>query len=185
MTVFPLTDDYALIEEQLAAESAAFNSGVATPNRSATGLGGRGSSLIGDGLVSCLQAFDRKAEERPRTVVLATDNEVAGDQLFSLPEAVQMARERQVTVFGIVPNASTPAARELDELLAAHGWGALELNPEDTTAHARITSAIKAQQRRAILGLPSSRSFDLVWPWALVALLALWLSVLAQGRGRR
>src|SRR5690625_6461369 len=63
-----------------------------------------GSSLIGDGLVNCVEAFDRKDEERSRSVIFATDNELAGDPLFTLDEAAQHAIDREVRVYALAPS---------------------------------------------------------------------------------
>lgn len=98
---FPLTSDYDFIAEQLrdGAEkmeklSSSFTSGANE---------GSGSSLIGDGIVSCLQRFDRLDTERARTLVLATDNDLAGDPLFTIEEAFALLKEQKVVTFTISP----------------------------------------------------------------------------------
>ncbi|MDN6021962.1 MAG: VWA domain-containing protein, partial [Acidipropionibacterium jensenii] len=83
-TVFPLTDDYAFISDQLTETLKAMRTNQTTPVLEATRVGDRGASLIGDGLASCLQGFDRMGEARSRTVVLTPDNDLSGTPLFTL-----------------------------------------------------------------------------------------------------
>lgn len=64
----------------------------------------RGSSLIGDGLASCLFDFPENEDgERTQIVILTTDNEVAGEELITLTEACALAKERGIIVYGIAP----------------------------------------------------------------------------------
>lgn len=100
VTVFPLTDDEAFIQEQLAkaeqamlAQEPAFFEG--------TFLGKR-ASAIGDGWVSCVDRFDQLDEDRGRAIVLASDNDPQGSApIFSLAEAAEYANDRNVRVYGI------------------------------------------------------------------------------------
>ena len=62
-----------------------------------------GGSLIGDGLVSCINSFSNLDEERSRIVIFSTDNEVpAGSKpIFSLAEAANYSKKNNVVVYGI------------------------------------------------------------------------------------
>ena len=76
---------------------------------------GRGSSLIGDGLASCVKSFPatdgtaqdgqrrRTGHRRSRSVVLATDNFLSGDPIFTLDQAGALAQERDVRVYALNP----------------------------------------------------------------------------------
>ncbi|MFJ4207496.1 VWA domain-containing protein [Paenarthrobacter sp. NPDC089675] len=102
--VFPLTDDYEFAAGQLAEAQKALDSG-AGPFFDGTWNRG-GSSLIGDGLASCVQSFPEQPDdngERSRSVVLATDNFLSGDPIFTLPEAAALAKEKRVKVYAINP----------------------------------------------------------------------------------
>ena len=86
-TIVPLTDDYELLRDQLSElgdvldidpENVTYKQQLAyqeafggTVNSSING-----SSLAGDGLASCAQAFDNQGLERSRSIILATDNQV-------------------------------------------------------------------------------------------------------------
>jgi hypothetical protein len=117
--VFPLTDDYEYAREQLTLARDAFNGKPGTSGFLDGTWGGRGSSLIGDGLASCITSFppgrdqeDRSQEgvdqtgrqlQRSRSVVLATDNFVSGDPILTLPEAAGMAKGRDVRIYALNP----------------------------------------------------------------------------------
>lgn len=99
VTVLPLTDDYAFVQEELARAQKAF----ATEDYTYTyGLDHpAGSSLIGDGLVSCVQRFDRPDEERGRAIVMASDNAPYGRGVYTFQEAKDYAVQHGVIVHGI------------------------------------------------------------------------------------
>ena len=54
------------------------------------------SSLVADGLVSCVQRFDKVDEDRGRALVLATDGEQRGRGIYDLREAGEYAAEHDV-----------------------------------------------------------------------------------------
>src|SRR5699024_1854177 len=66
----------------------------------------RASSLVGDGLASCVYAFDHPDQERPRAIILGTDNEVHGEGVYSLEDATDLAQERDVRVYALNPKPS-------------------------------------------------------------------------------
>ncbi|GAA0959830.1 VWA domain-containing protein [Frigoribacterium faeni] len=105
VTAFPLTDDYDFVRTQLEQYRTSFDTVGEDGTRywSGTDLG-RGASLIGDGLASCVLGFDDQGEStRPRSVILATDNYVNGEALVTLPEAGELAVDRDVRVYALNP----------------------------------------------------------------------------------
>lgn len=100
VTVFPLTDDYAFVEDQLdqAEEAFAENDYDYVVG---TQLDDESASQMGDGLVSCVQRFDRPDQERGRAIILASDNDPQGPGIYTLPEAADYAVEKDVIVYGI------------------------------------------------------------------------------------
>jgi hypothetical protein len=103
----PLTDDYGVVREQLSAAEEAFaNYDEYFPSQQFVDFtagtlvddGTDQSSLIGDGLVSCVQRFDRLDEDRGRALVLATDGEQRGDGVFDLQEAADYAADAGVVI---------------------------------------------------------------------------------------
>lgn len=122
-TVFPLTDDYAMVEEQLTVASEALDFDINSLGSWAFDPDGydrlldfvagtwveneTSSSLAGDGLASCALLFDQDDAERSRSIIYATDNQVLGEEIYTLPEAGAMMTERDITLFGIYAGAPT------------------------------------------------------------------------------
>ena len=114
-TMVPLTDDYDLLRSQFeeAADALDFRPSHLNPmsDKYITTFSGtmpqgvRASSLIGDGLASCSLAFDNnKVEDRSRSIVLASDNQVvdpSGQQVYSLNGAADLASEESIRLFSL------------------------------------------------------------------------------------
>jgi Ca-activated chloride channel homolog len=112
----PLTDDYGVVLDQLdQAESAFEGWNEVTPSKEFEDFtagtfideGKDRSSLIADGLVSCVQRFDRLDEDRGRALILATDGEQRGRGVFDLTEATEYAAEAGVVVH-VIANPGEP-----------------------------------------------------------------------------
>ncbi|WP_052460220.1 vWA domain-containing protein [Tessaracoccus massiliensis] len=179
VTVFPLTDDAAYIRDVLQATAAELEARDIPGTR----LGDVGSSLIGDGLASCLLRFDRDDPARSRTVVLATDNQTSGKSLFTLAQATDKAIADEVLVFGIAPadNALT-ATDELSAQAQRTGGRILLLGPR--TDLGAVTQAVDATQRRALAGPSRPDARELTWPPAALAGLGLAGAAYARRKGR-
>lgn len=118
-TVFPLTDDYTLVKEELVTAKDAtdvdyddayygrwslsdeqkytdFTAGTILDMESESG------SLIGDGLASCALLFDGADTSRSRSIILASDNEVFGTPVFELDEAAEEVSKRDISLIGIL-----------------------------------------------------------------------------------
>jgi len=114
-TIVPLTDDYDLLRQQMedlgdVLDIDPDNATYKQQLRYAEAFSGtvnssvNGSSLAGDGLASCAQAFDNQGLERSRSIILATDNQVIDpdrEQIYSLPDAVDLLSERKIRLFSI------------------------------------------------------------------------------------
>lgn len=61
----------------------------------------RGSSLIGDGLASCIYNFPNLDEERTRIIIFSTDNDLQGTPLLTLDEASELGKRKNIVVYGI------------------------------------------------------------------------------------
>ena len=128
---FPLTDDYELINEVLeegagvidrgflgpqgdyvlvTPELADYLEGIEAPD------GQRISSLVGDGLASCVLGFDQMDTERSRTILLATDNEVMGDQIYTLTQAAKFASDQGIDIVALYPSDGGPLTAEGEQL---------------------------------------------------------------------
>ena len=93
-------DDFKAMQEELEY----YDAGTLVNNMS------KGSSLIGEGLASCMYSFPRLDEEdRTRIIIMSTDNaqEALGKPLVELDEASDLCAKNDIKVFGIFPNRDT------------------------------------------------------------------------------
>lgn len=192
---FPLTDDYELISEVLnqaarvidegyfgpdgdyvlvSAELADYLSGVDAPD------GVMISSLVGDGLATCVLGFDHQDSERSRTVILATDNEVMGEQIYSLSEAAQFANDQDIDIIALNPGDGGPLTAEAEQLkYVVESNGGVFYNANDPGAIAEIIQGIEAQQAIDLEGTSKVVETDtpqtaISWAaWSLVGLLLI------------
>lgn len=170
VTGFPLTDDYAQVLLRLEE----IRTQVETSEVAGTRAPASGSSLIGDGLASCVQHFDRRDEKRSRTLVLASDNLLSGDSIYTLEQASDLAVDAGAMVYAVMPPSEDRAARvELATQAERTGGDVLVLDPEDETNVVVIADAVKKQEKKVILARAKSRSFDQLWPGGVLALLGL------------
>lgn len=159
-TVFPLTDDYAMMADELTdmrsafqSYSATFGFGALTPDSPALGSllrlaagtdadRSRGTSLIGDGLASCALSFDLTETQRSRSIILATDNQLAGEPFYTLDQASDLAASREIRVYGIDPaRDSSGGYRQAVERI-----GGLYLDVDDPDTVATLVDDVLAQQ---------------------------------------
>ena len=106
-TIFPLTDDYSFVSDTLQKTKEAFTNENYSKNTYDifTGVNeGQGSSLIGDGLASCVLRFDKLDTIRSRSIILATDNYANGKQIVDLVQAGALARKKDIRVYGLNPS---------------------------------------------------------------------------------
>lgn len=174
--VFPLTDDYGYVQEQLTLARDAFEGKPGSSGFLDGTWGGRGSSLIGDGLAACVHGFPAtqsgalpgtpfspqtgtdSGPKRSRSVVFATDNYLSGDPIFTLEQAGTLATERGVRVYALNPGdldygagPGQPGARL--RAVAESGGGAyyaLE-SPESV---AGIVRTVQESEAAALQGAP-------------------------------
>lgn len=197
--VFPLTDDYEYVQEQLKLAKAAFDGDSGSAGFLDGTWSGRGSSLIGDGLASCVNGFPGAAgsengasgsagsgngagtnqdagKQRSRSVVLATDNYLSGDPIFTLEQSGALAQERGVRVYALNPGdfdygpgPGQPGAR-LRATAEATGGAYYPLDTPDAVAD--IVRRVQATEAAAMKGAPRAVVSDLPDVPLTVALLS-------------
>lgn len=192
---FPLTDDYELISSVLGEaagiidrgylgpegeyvlvtpELADYLEGVEAPD------GQLISSLVGDGLATCVTGFDNLDSQRSRTVILATDNEVMGEEIYSLAQAVEYATKNDVDIIALYPAEGGVLTAEGEQLRSVVvGAGGDFYDASDPGAIDAIVDRIEAEQLAELEGdvkiveqtLPRSA---LLWAaWSLLAFLMI------------
>lgn len=103
----------------------------------------RGSSLIGDGLASCVNNFGTDtSEDRPRIVIFTTDNDPYGEELISLPDAAALCAKYGITVYGVGTEAMTPFAMSEMKTAVESTGGKFYLEEDSGSLH-RIVESIE------------------------------------------
>ena len=198
MTMFPLTDDYDMATDVLQDMSDTIDTGI-------TRIGGRlsvtqelidylepvldenqeVSSIVGDGLASCVMGFDHNDKQRSRTILLATDNEVYGDGVYNLSEAIEFAKSQGVTVTALYPGSdialSSEALQLRDEVRKTGGDFYDASSPSSVDS---VVKQIEAEQKEELDS--SGKMLETDRPgaalgWTLVGVVSL-LGLLAFGR---
>ncbi|WP_240746996.1 VWA domain-containing protein [Microbacterium sp. K24] len=170
--IFPLTDDYDFIREHLASIRESFDYVDEIPEHWVGTLNGEGASLIGDGLAACTLGFDRPDDERSRSVIFATDNEINGASIVTLEEAAGYAKAKGVRVFALNPVEGKDAAVSAELAAAAETTGGAAYGLRDTTTVSDIVTEVQEQEATELRG-----EAQIVW----VDSPNLWIVVLAVG----
>ncbi|WP_125106055.1 vWA domain-containing protein [Gulosibacter massiliensis] len=176
--VFPLTDDYAFVEDQLKTVRDAMKSGTGSAVYTSGTLTRPGASLVGDGLASCVMQFpgaEPSSTEPPvddgrsRSIILATDNVVNGAPTVSLEQAAAYARDNFITVFGLDANEYRDAfAAEYEGVMTEYEFPYFPLTAEDSVDE--IVDTITSEQTSKIQGAPQLYVIDRpeFWLWGLL-----------------
>lgn len=168
VTVFPLTDDYEFVSRSLDEALVAMRT---NGGNYILGTDEGGTSLIGDGLVSCGIRFDRLDQPRARSIIFATDNNVAGVPVMSLDEATAFVTGRDIRVYAIAPpETDRQEFRDLTAAARATGGAAYTLRAGEDTSVAGIVDGISRLERSAIDKPPEVIVSDEPRVWLLVCL---------------
>jgi len=145
-TVFPLTDDYDFINGELDSAGRALTGDPGYDSFYAGTSNGRGTSLIGDGLATCVSSFDKVDLQRARSVVFATDNHLAGRPIITVDEAGQLARAKGVRVYGLNPEEDGPDQESMAMRAVVSGTGGQYFAMSDQSAIKGIVDSVDAQE---------------------------------------
>ncbi|MFK3677230.1 VWA domain-containing protein [Microbacterium sp. NPDC090218] len=171
--IFPLTDDYDFIREHLESMTRSFDYGDQIPEHWLGTLNGEGASLIGDGLAACTMGFDHPGDDRSRSVIFATDNEVNGASIVTLDEAAAYAASKDVRVFALNPVQGKDADVSAELTAAAESTGGAAFGLRDTTTVSDIVTQVQEQEATELRG-----EAQVVWtdtPNLWIALLSICL----------
>lgn len=198
MTMFPLTDDYDMATDVLQEMSDTIDDGLIQ-------FGGRlsatqelidyltpvideneeVSSIVGDGLASCVMGFDHNNTQRSRTILLATDNEVYGDGVYDLSEAIEFAKSQGVTVTALYPGSDISLNRDALELRdEVRKTGGDFYDASSPSAVDSVVRQIEAEQKEELDSAGKMMETDrpgAALGWTLVGVVSL-LGLLAFGR---
>ena len=111
----------------------------------------RGSSLAGDGLASCIYDFPSLNENRSRIIIFSTDNEVYGDEYIDVEGAAKIAKNKNITVYALAPEASNESA--LAKLKnAAEITGGKYYYQENTSTVKNVIEEIEKKEKSILEG---------------------------------
>lgn len=105
-------------------------------------VGYAGSSMIGDGLATCLYDFPDLEEEpdRARLIVFITDNNLNGVEIVNLEDACEMCAAHNVKVFGLAPD---EVVKERDFANAMYITGGDYYNTRDEASMDELLEQVK------------------------------------------
>jgi Ca-activated chloride channel family protein len=150
--IFPLTDDYDFVREHVESMIQSFDRGTGVPEHWIGTLNGDGASLIGDGLAACTMGFDNPDDDRSRSVIFATDNEVNGASIVTLEEAAAYAASKDVRVFALNPVQGKDADVSAELSAAAEATGGAAFGLRDTTTVSDIVTQVQEQEATELRG---------------------------------
>lgn len=188
----PLTDDYEYILDVLDTLKDSLN---ITNNNNYTnskylylynyimagtivGNNDRGSSLISDGLASCVYDFPDLNEDRKRIIIFSTDNESLGTPLLTLKEAANLCKEKNIVVYAVTPNEIKSNDKiELEEAVnITNGSLYTSSNKENTS---NIINSIEKQEKSLIKGKKERKTTDVPQiPFIILIILIFVFSIL-------
>jgi Ca-activated chloride channel homolog len=198
-TVFPLTDDYDLVLDELNAIEQGLDIDILDPNLSdedidmmlqtvagTTGVAGQ-ASLIGDGLAGCTLQFDAQESDRSRSVILATDNMINGDPIYTLDQAADLATSRDVRLYGLLAAEQRDRGTAQDQAFhrAIEDAGGLVWYTEDPAAVQTIVEQVLAEQAAVLDAAPQIIDVDRQGWWVLIAATGVLLLLGARVWGRQ
>lgn len=107
VTVFPLTDDYDLIQEQIKHIVTEANQNKLKDDLliNATYVG-QNSSEIGLGILSCVNKLGSNLAHRSQSIILATDNEAMPGTSIQSSRSLVLAKQKGIRVYALDPGIS-------------------------------------------------------------------------------
>ena len=198
MTMFPLTDDYDMATDVLQDMSDTIDTGLIQVGGKISGTRElfeylepvldekqEVSSLVGDGLASCIMGFDHNDKQRSRTILLATDNEVYGSGVYDLSEAIEFAKSQGVTVTALYPGSDISLSSEALQLRdEVRKTGGDFYDASSPSAVDSVVRQIEAEQKEELDSAGKMIETDrpgAALGWTLVVVVSL-LGLLAFGR---
>ena len=196
------TDVYSFVHEipeSRRARYEALNAVLSAFDRGTTaGYEVKGTSIVSEGLASCLFSFpELYTQPRPRIILLVTDNlpQCVGEPLTTLAEAAQMCAYNDVVVYGIYPAveaADTEAETGLakDGLkAAAEATGGMFFDLGGSAGPAEILEEIRKREKTVSKTVIAMQDMDRPEGWRVllftglgVALAALLFLLIKNGR---
>lgn len=185
--ILPFTDDTEYLTSELAAVADAFTAQKGQKfDELTTGTLANfdaGTSLVSDGLASCIGALGDNPLGRSQAILLATDNEANGKPIVSIDQTVALAKSKNVRVYTIDPGSQDDSRADdhakLRELAGSTGGTSHLLS--DQAAIGSIVDSISALEATYAASAPVIAVSDQpkLFTWFLIIfssllLISLW-----------
>jgi len=181
VTKSPLTFDRAYVDGVLDAAETAFDERDRSFYKATDGYR---TSMVAEGVVACLDRFDRLDEERGRVVLVVSDNHPYGRQVQRLDDASGIARRLGVVVHALAPaRLGRRPGPEAEFRTAVEATGGSLSVLEDPSSVPQVLAGIDSLERRRLAEPPRVAVRD--QPQGGLALAVGGLGVLAVVWSRR
>lgn len=120
----------------------------------------RGSSLIGDGLASCLNNFSKNDTEKTKIIIFSTDNDLEGEPVVSLMDAAKLCKKNNATVYGIGTKEMYTEDME-DMKSAVELTGGKFYLEEESGSFSDIVASISKQSQNLVKGSKKYKKTDM------------------------
>lgn len=184
VSIMPLNDDYSLIRERLKTTSTALQTqtGQDFTNLTSGTLAAfdKGTSLVTDGLASCMRNMGQNPEQRPQSIILATDNEMHGKPIITMTQAAVLAKDSRIHVYAIDPGPSDTKANPDDHSALkklAETTGGAYFTLDDTKIVPDVLTSITEQEAKYSAGLQVVATADRPAPFMYLAVLLTGVSL--------
>lgn len=176
VAVIPLSDDYQFITQRLkiVGDALAAQEGKDFEDLTSGTLAefDKGTSLVTDGLVSCINNLGDNPLKRSQSIILATDNESNGTPIINEEQAKGLAANRNIRIYTIDPGESEKGKRtedhtKLKSLAEQSGGGHYVLS--DANAINSIIDDISGQEARYAASTPVVAVSDIPKPFTYAA----------------
>lgn len=148
--LIPLSDDYGAVIEMVEELSHNFSS---------YGMSVMGDtvSAIGDGVMGCINSFDKLESSRSKSIIIATDNMAGEGETVDINQAARYAKRYGVTFYGISVNSGETTNELLFQNAVSLTGGSfynIYSKSPDTTIPENLVQKVLMQEAAKIEGAP-------------------------------
>ncbi len=96
--------------------------------------------------------FDHEGDDRSRSIILATDNEINGASIVTLEEAAAYASAKEIRVFALNPVEGKDTGPSEELIAAAEATGGQAFGLRETTTVSDIVTQVQEQEATELQG---------------------------------
>ncbi len=136
-----------------------------------------GASLVGTSLATCVDRLGANETKRAQSIILATDNEVAGTEIITTPQAMALAKQKGIRVYALDPGKDSAYVTgegehaQLKSTAVSTGGGYYALS--DPSAVSSVIDSISKQEATLFAGKSQIARTDKPAVFVVAAVLGL------------